>query len=144
MCLMRALVGRCSYAYNHSTCTCLAHQVKEAMEELFSVRCPRTLTSPPDATEKEDFESHDLGYTSERGGHVVIDQYPMCGRKSIRNPSYIVNRNPSNAVSVSTYKYVSQFYGCASEPSVTHTGFNVISLKHCLSATLKGFVGYHL
>lgn len=78
------------------------------MEDLYSVRCSSFITNPSDAVHSEDFESS-TGYDNNLRGWVSIDRYPMCGRKSLLNPAFFVNRSPTNAFNVAGTPYVSSF-----------------------------------
>lgn len=81
--------------------------MKEAVEELYSVRCSSHISSPAGSKHKDDFESEAVGYSGSLRGSVVIDYYPLCGRKSLKNPSYIINKSPSQAVNLERNPYVS-------------------------------------
>lgn len=74
-----------------------------AVEDLFSVRCHTDLTKSA-----ETFESLSTGYSHVYGGNVIINRYPMCGRKSLQNPRYIYNSASAPVgFAESTNRYVS-------------------------------------
>ncbi|XP_067947416.1 fibrocystin-L-like [Watersipora subatra] len=81
-------------------------KMTETMEELFSVGCPGSIVSHGGAAFQEDFESQPVGWSSPYRGLVIINQYPLCGRKSIQNPSYIMNKESADAVFISQNHYV--------------------------------------
>ena len=81
-------------------------QMQTVMEDLFSVSCPKSLTDPSGAKFTEDFESLS-GWSGTYRGSVINNKYPMCGRKSLLNPGYIINRPHTQTVTVSSNPYVS-------------------------------------
>ena len=82
--------------------------MKSTIEELFSVRCPRDLANPSGAEFSEDFESFSTeSWSSTHSGMIISNKYPLCGRMSLKNPSYIVNIAHTKAIRTSSNPYVS-------------------------------------
>ena len=60
-------------------------QVRDALLDMMSVRCPTSITNPRGSAYKEDHEDWRLG------ANVVADVMPFCGRVSTKNSLTLFN-----------------------------------------------------
>ena len=64
-------------------------QVKDALLEVQSVKCPESLTNPRGTTYEEDFE--DQG-----GNNIATDEKPFCGKRSKKNDVVLFREGGGN------------------------------------------------
>ena len=78
------------------------------VRDLFSVRCGPTVAKPAGAALFSDFESVSKGWSKELRGDVVVNYYPMCGRKSLKNPAFLVKEPATKSISLRSNPHVCQ------------------------------------
>ncbi|CAE1288594.1 unnamed protein product [Acanthosepion pharaonis] len=75
--------------------------VKNALDEMFRVRCQNFVTAPNKNTIfRNDFE---LTSDSNHNGQKIYDQIPFCGKVSVRNPEYIFRKEEIKNVYLENY-----------------------------------------